>query len=39
MKVNDYTAVMLASMVVLIALLAVYVSTLLNAIKLSKKLG
>lgn len=36
---NDYTVVMLASMVVLIALFAVYTLTLLNAIKLSKKFG
>ncbi len=34
---NDYTAVAIASMVVLVALLMVYVLTLLNAIKLSKK--
>jgi len=36
---NDYTAVAIASMVVLVALLVVYTLTLLNAIKLSKKIG
>lgn len=36
---NDYTAVAVASMVVLVALLIVYVLTLLTAIKLSKKFG
>lgn len=36
---NDYTAVAIASMVVLVALLIVYTLTLLNAIKLSKKFG
>lgn len=36
---NDYTAIAIASMVVLIALLIVYVLTLLNAIRLSKKFG
>lgn len=35
---NDYTAVMLASMVVLVALLVVYLLTLINAVRLSKKL-
>ena len=35
---NDYTAVFLASMVVLISLLAVYFFTLLKAIRLSKRI-
>jgi len=35
---NDYFAVFAASLVVLFALLAVYVLTLLNALKLSKKI-
>ncbi len=35
---NDYTAVMLASMVVLVALLVVYLLTLINAVRLSQKL-
>jgi hypothetical protein len=38
MVMNDYTAVMLASMVVLVALLVVYLLTLINAVRLSQKL-
>jgi len=39
MGMSDYTAVAVASMVVLVALLVVYVLTLLKAISLRKKFG
>ncbi len=35
---NDYTAVFLASMIVLLALLLVYASTLLKAMRLLKRI-
>jgi len=35
---NDYTAVFLASMVVLLSLLAVFLTTLAKAIKLARKI-
>lgn len=35
---KDYTAVMMASMVVLVSLLVVYLSTLIKAIKISRRI-
>lgn len=35
---NDYTAILMASMVVLVSLLVVYLSTLIKAIKISRRI-